>query len=260
MLCLVRYFVLIVGDLVESNDDVWKYYPLLLEMLEILTAQTFTNQVLDYVENLISEHHQKFQDVFKEPLRSKFHLLLHYPRIIRKIGPPILTSSFKNKSKHREIKIVADSITSRKQLPLSAAIRCQLKVCCRYIIRKGLNDCISYNKISHQSYVSSTDFSVDWYEINDIKFKINAVILFNFDEYDEPRFYLIQEILINTADDSKVTFSCLSLKTIKFDPHFRAYNVVKCTENKYCALEECNSVPLILHNINDQLFVSLVKM
>lgn len=89
ILCLVRNFAFIIGDLVAKNDSTWEYYLLLLEIIEILTAQTFTNELLEYLENLISEHHIKFLDLLLENLKPKFHLLLHYPRIIRKIGPPI---------------------------------------------------------------------------------------------------------------------------------------------------------------------------
>lgn len=260
MLCLVRNFTFIIGDLIELNDEVWGYYLLLLEMTEILTAQTFTNELLEYLENLISEHNENFINVFHEKLKPKFHLLLHYPRIIRKIGPPIFYSSYKCESKHREIKKVCDSITSRRQIPLSAANRCQLKSCCRYLSKRGFNDCINYSKPSHQTQVIDTEILVEWYEINGVKYKINAVIVNNFDEFDEPIFYLIDDIIINKVDDKIVTFNCSLLNTIEFDPHMRAYNVVKTDLKKSLPLNNCNSVPLTLHEVNNKFVVSLAKI
>lgn len=157
-LWLVSNFNFIVGDLVKKNDNVWKYYPLLLEITEILTGQTFTIDLLEYLETLISELHKNYLEMFNEKIKPKHHLLLHYPKIIKKIGPPILTSSFQGESKHREIIKVCHSITSRKQILLSATIRYQLKTCCRFISKKGLINLMGYSKISHQTYVSETEF------------------------------------------------------------------------------------------------------
>lgn len=93
MLSLVRNFCFFfVGDLVDEDDDMWQYYLLLLEITEILTSQTFTAELLEYLKHLITEHHERFIKISKIGLKPKFHFLLHYVSIIEKIGPPILVS------------------------------------------------------------------------------------------------------------------------------------------------------------------------
>ncbi|XP_057340567.1 uncharacterized protein LOC130677732 [Microplitis mediator] len=260
MLCLVRNFNFIVGDLVEYNDKIWKYYLVLLELTEILTAQTFTSESIEYLETLITEHNQMFQDLFDETLKPKYHILLHYPRIIRKFGPVILFSCFKYESKHREIKKVCNSISCRKQLPLSAANRCQLKACCRYLSKKGFNDSINYSKYVHQTLIGENQFSVDWYEINGVRYKIGSVIISSFDEFDEPIFHLIDKIIVDRENDKNVTFECLLLDKIIFDPHLRAFNVVKSSIKSSVLIKNCNSVPLTLHNVAEKYYVSISKM
>lgn len=102
MLCFVRNFVFIVGDLIDEGEPIWVYYLLLLEITDILTSQTFTDDLLEYLKSLISEHHDKYQSVFQCTLKLKHHFLLHYPTIIKKIGPPILVSAYKYEAKHND--------------------------------------------------------------------------------------------------------------------------------------------------------------
>lgn len=101
---------------------------------------------------------------------------------------------------------------------------------------------------------------MDWYELNGIKYRINTVILYNFDEFDEPTFYLVEDISVNTANDNIVTSKCLLLKCTGFDPHQRAYNFIKTTEKKCFLIVECNLILLILHDVDNQIFVSLIKI
>ncbi|CAG5102768.1 Protein of unknown function [Cotesia congregata] len=153
MLSLVRNFAFVVGDLVDEQNDIWMYNNLLLEVTEILTSQIFSSELLEYLGNLIQRHNETFISLLNETLKPKFHLLLHYPRIIEKIGPPILVSSFKYEAKHRDAKIISGTITCQIQLPLSIATRCQLKSCFRYSSKIGLNDIIMSMTIRfHLSY------------------------------------------------------------------------------------------------------------
>lgn len=41
----------------------------------------------DYLENLISKHNQLFIDLFDEHLSPKFHFTIHYPYIMKMVGP-----------------------------------------------------------------------------------------------------------------------------------------------------------------------------
>ncbi|XP_053597917.1 uncharacterized protein LOC103578086 isoform X2 [Microplitis demolitor] len=260
MLSLVRNFCFIIGDTVKENDDVWQYFLLLLELTTLLTSQTFTIELTDYLESLIVRHNETFIRVFDEHLKPKYHILLHYSRIIKKIGPLIHFSSYKGESKHLHIKKVSNSITSRKQLPLSIAIRCQLDCCFRYLCKNGLNNIVSVSKNIQQSITNDNEYSVPWYQINGVKYKEGMVILTNFDEMDQPVFYLIDDILIDKKNDEIITFNSLLLRIIEFNSHFNAYHVVKSLQKKSIPIEKCLSHPFILREISNKLFVSLTKM
>lgn len=112
MLCLVRNFRFIVGDLVDvMYDPTWLQYLRLLELTEILTSQVFTSELLDYLRNFIEHYLENLQNIFHCSIKPKHHFLLHYPRVIEQIGPPLLVSAFKFESKHKELKAVTQSIS-----------------------------------------------------------------------------------------------------------------------------------------------------
>ncbi|XP_044588804.1 uncharacterized protein LOC123267985 [Cotesia glomerata] len=255
MLSLVRNFCFIIGDKVEEKDDIWHYYLILLELTTLLTSQTLTYELVDYLEALIIEHNETFISLFNENLKPKHHLLLHYPTIIKKIGPPILYSSFKGETKHSEMKKVSDSIHCYKQLPLSISIRCQLKCCFRYTCKNGLDNVISFSKNIQLHHTNGNEYSVDWYQINGVRYNKGMVIVKDFDETEEPILFLIEDILINKKNDEDVTFECISLKVINFNAHFNAYNVDKTIEKESIAIDKCLSQPLMLRNICDELLL-----
>lgn len=261
MLCLVRNFVFIVGDLVNADEPIWTYYLLLLEITNILTSQTFTYELLDYLQSIISEHHQQYLNLFQSTLKPKHHFLLHYPTIIKKIGPPILVSAFKYESKHKELKKVCQSITSRIDLPLSVIKRCQLQQRLKLTTKKGLIDNVYHGKLvgieTNQDEAIVT-FSVEWYECNGIRYNVNDVISCESDDSEgEPQYYQIDKIYYR-ADVNEVMFGCFYLRSLFFNPHFKAYKVEKTRQTKMIKYKDLyDNQPTIVHNVGLDYYVKL---
>jgi len=57
MVCLVRHFNLIIGDLVPRNDKVWHFYIILIEIQDVITLTQISSNILQYLKYLISKHH-----------------------------------------------------------------------------------------------------------------------------------------------------------------------------------------------------------
>ncbi|CAG9782312.1 unnamed protein product [Diatraea saccharalis] len=70
MLCLVRNFQFLVADLVPYDDKVWDYYLCLLELTNVLMSQVYSEELLDYLKILISEHHEKYMHGNKNQCQS----------------------------------------------------------------------------------------------------------------------------------------------------------------------------------------------
>lgn len=102
MLCLVRNFRFIVGDLVPKENLTWSFYLVLLEITDLLTSLKITKQSLTLLKTLIEEHNSMYIHIFKEKLKPKHHFLLFYPDIFKN-GPPYPISCMRFGAKHKEL-------------------------------------------------------------------------------------------------------------------------------------------------------------
>lgn len=85
MSALVCYLSFLIGDLVSDYDEVWEFYLVLCEIIKITTENIISDDQVNYPRYLIFSNHEML--LFKKQLRPKFHVLIHYPGIIRKMGP-----------------------------------------------------------------------------------------------------------------------------------------------------------------------------
>ncbi|XP_063541728.1 uncharacterized protein LOC134750483 [Cydia strobilella] len=263
MLCLVRNFRFIVGDLVKDvNDQTWLHYLRLLEITDILTSQVFTPELLGYLTNLIESYLENLQSKFHCTLKPKHHFLLHYPRVIEQIGPPILVSAFKFESKHKELKAVAQSISCRKNLPLTLATRHQLKTSYRLIVQDSFSDSITCGKIIHvQHYPSELNeaeyICVEYYENNGVKYNDKNVILYKYD-INFPLFYKIDRIFVKESDHTTVSFLCKELETVGYSSHYMAFVVEITTKSRLVTLGDCDcKTPTLIRKLNECFYVDL---
>ena len=115
MLCFVRYFGLIVGDLIPENDKHLELYKYLGQIIDIVTSPRVIRSDAKVLKKLIEEHNQLYIDICGVS-KPKFHILLHYPTILLNNGPLINFWSMRFESKHRHLKANAQSTNSSKNL------------------------------------------------------------------------------------------------------------------------------------------------
>ena len=103
--CLLRNTPLIFGDLVDHNKSYWNVILLLIQICNIVFSPIITNGMTYILKHLISDHHKLFKSVFTDKkLIPKHHLMIHYPRCIRKIGPLIHMWCTRFEGKHNFFK------------------------------------------------------------------------------------------------------------------------------------------------------------
>lgn len=138
MLCLVRYFGLMIGDLVPKDDDYWLLYIKLKSIVDIVTAPYVNIRSLNYLAILISE---MYLSVFPNAtLKPKHHYMLHYPQVMRNVGPLWFVCCLRWEAKHRSFKQTARATNSRRNFPLTLAIKHQLDICARFLSKQSLDD------------------------------------------------------------------------------------------------------------------------
>lgn len=75
-----------------------------MEIVEILLSGQFTQSLVFHLKKLIKQHNSDYIILFKDTLKPKHHLLIHYLMIILKTGPPGYIWFFRCEAKHKKIK------------------------------------------------------------------------------------------------------------------------------------------------------------
>ncbi|CAG9765739.1 unnamed protein product [Ceutorhynchus assimilis] len=271
MLTLVRNFRFIIGDFVPEGNEIWDFYLKLLDITDLLTSQTISSGDADYLKCLITEHHEMYLSLLEDNLKPKHHFLLHYHRILKLVGPLCHISSMRFEAKHRDLKTNSNNVRSRKNLPLTLALRIQLKNCYRFLSGTGLSNIITYGSVYEEIFdfsehkvdeLKDNVFFVPWYEKNGIKFKLKDVIVESNIDTDIPQFSEISQIMIDVNNSEKCYFVCKKLFIIKYSLHYKAYKI-NCSSDKsiICLADTMSLFPTKIHTLSTgELYVSTPKM
>lgn len=134
-----------IGDLVPEDTESWHFYFKLKSIVNIITTPYVNLRSLNYFTILISEHHEMYRTVFPQvTLKPKHHYMLHYSEIMRRIGPLWPVYCLRWEAKHRPLKQAPHATNSRKNLPLTLAIKHQLNLCARLLCQKPKDEKYSF--------------------------------------------------------------------------------------------------------------------
>lgn len=177
---------------------------------------------------------------------------------------PIFFSAFKFEAKHKDLKRVAQSITCRKKLSYSIALRCELKSCARFLSGKGLEDNIKIGKQSRLNIPNGLEndyCSMSSYEINGIYYDTSSVLLYEYVN-DEPVFIITRNILVKNIDFKSILLLCNKLRICDYSDHVKAYRVKSCDDVNcdLISLSDCRDcLPMPLRSVNGKWHVSFYK-
>ena len=85
-LFFTRYFGVMVGGIIESDNQYWTLYKKLRALIHFLTAPSLTCSHILQIDSLITEFNDMYIELFG-CLKPKFHLLIHYSKQLLKNGP-----------------------------------------------------------------------------------------------------------------------------------------------------------------------------
>ncbi|XP_022160294.1 uncharacterized protein LOC111026502 [Myzus persicae] len=128
MLILVRYFGLIIGDLIPIEEPVWILFITLRKVLDIMLSPALEEGSIYLLKTLIAELNDLYLKYSNNCLKPKFHFLVHYPSMIKKFGPVSHIWAMRYEAKHRILKICARSSFNRRNLCLTLAIKHKLQL------------------------------------------------------------------------------------------------------------------------------------
>ena len=83
MRCLARYLPLLVEDLVPEDNDNWRNFLLLMDIVDYIFAPTCNDLIVADLRFLLQVHHTEFKRLYpNNTIIPKMHYMLHYPLMI----------------------------------------------------------------------------------------------------------------------------------------------------------------------------------
>ena len=237
---LVKYFSLIVGDLVPYDNEAWGYYLVLQQILEILLKKQITRDTIDYLDKLINEHHSLYISLSGELLKPKFHNMLHYSECLLRFGPLCHNWSMRFEAMHYKAKMYAHVVKSR------------VNICKSIMLRHNYTVAHKVLDVPIDSYPRSETDSIQSIEVNGTQFQVGALVAVSGDT-ELQLFGIIEEILL---DGGRYGFVLSMLETLHALPHRKCF-VCKDSSCGYKVLLETEcSFPLVYKLEKDLFFIS----
>lgn len=213
-------------------------------MLTIIMAREVNDKNVILLRNMISEHHKLYLNLFNDTIKPKFHFILHYPQIMQEIGPLKYMSSMRFEAKHKQLKQIANAITSRQNPPYTLSIKHQLKLNYRFMLNEGFEKHVEWGKILHDNLTNIDCYNnfrsilpvasfdnykcVSWVKVLGTLYKPKMVIVIN---KNNCIFGSIQYILRNEL--CKIFFLYKEVQAIEFSTHLYAYEVTETDSWKF---------------------------
>ena len=83
MWLLGRILPLVIGDYVPEDDEHWRLYLQMMDIVDILFAPSTSDDYAAYVATLISDHHHDFCRLYlHSSILPKMHFMVHMPRLM----------------------------------------------------------------------------------------------------------------------------------------------------------------------------------
>lgn len=243
MLCFLRIITLLLGRYVPVDNPHWKLLIALRNLVEIVFSRSIHKDTWIYFKILYKEYLEQLQELFPHySVKPKHHIGVHYPSVMRKMGPLCNINSMRFESKHRPSKITASISLSRVNVQKTLAIKHQLSMCNRFLKKQGNNgNDFKYGPISqvtdeliikqvkeHLSEMDDVDNikRVKWVDYHGTEIEEGTVIV-------EPKestikFYKVGVIII--PQKGAFLIFATKLKT-EYDNHFDCYKICERTDN-----------------------------
>uniref|UniRef100_A0A2S2NZU9 Uncharacterized protein n=1 Tax=Schizaphis graminum TaxID=13262 RepID=A0A2S2NZU9_SCHGA len=245
MLCFVRYFGLIVGELVPTETEIWQLYIVLRKIIDICCARVLQPECSHLLDTLVSEHNRLYLYFSNSSLKPKYHILTHYGRLLLANGPISLTSSLRFESKHKVLKAFANAIPCRINLGYTLAHKLQLQMVNHFLNQTGINPDLlkvgscknlnTFDEFSRQLFnilpieLKHVIISTAWIEFRGISYKPGMLVILEIN-LNNCIFGKIINIIIGNSRIPYIV--CELFLTVGFDSHFHAYEITKYNEKE----------------------------
>lgn len=258
--CFLKFLPIMIRHLVPERDPVWKFLIKLTTLSELLDLSSYSESNLKHLKQVITDHHKTYRRLFPRcTLKPKFHFLLHYPQLIRSMGPPSKNNCYMFEMKHKVLKLVAKVVNSRRFLPITVAKKIALQDAKKTFemmrnINSEFTECVLVNQHKEMNRMANdhkhlldicniNSSTVTYYskiKYRNHLYRINSIISQN-----KSTFYKITAI-INCS--GKFYVALRKLKSI-IDKKTLFYKIVGSMTRSFINFTEIKSFPMNVHNV-----------
>lgn len=147
MLNLVRNLNVMIGLLIPEGEEHWQLLLMLQEILEIVLSKKVTVETPQLLTIKIYDYLSLLSEKFPNSLKPKHHFLVHYPSVMRQVGPLWHINCMKFESKHREAKQISHSSICRVNVCRTIALKHQLILNYRFLSKDSTYPSYSCGRI-----------------------------------------------------------------------------------------------------------------
>lgn len=240
---------------------VWKCVTSLFTIVQIVHTEVVTEAMLQRLADAITEHLEGMRNIFELSFTPKQHFLVHYPNLIRIMGPIYFMSMMRFEAKHKVFKTIAKKTNNYININKTLATVHQQNAC-----NKGnIYDEISYSKLKK---VSLNENKREYGEIPDLDSIFNGecceanwiyLNIYRYDRYTvvlhKHNLYAIQKLIIQTP---KIHFICSKLKCIGLDKFTSSIEICHENPEKYEVINFenlCHNKPYSIKSIENRNFI-----
>ncbi|XP_044578758.1 uncharacterized protein LOC123261257 [Cotesia glomerata] len=263
----ILYAALIIADLLPNkNLDHWKLYLLLRSIVCIVLKSEICDNDTINLDKLIKKHHILYVKLFGPTLKPKHHFMLHYPAIMKVVGPLVHIWAMRFEAKHQPMKQSAVSSMNTTNLPKTIAIKqqfCSAKV---FLKNNCCTNSISYENLD-ENFVSQpfniVGMNYNNYDeiksvvIRHITYSVSTIVQLNND--DLPSYGFIHNIFrekVHETEEHNFAFICKIIEAIGKVENLQSFEVQNTDKYEFFQFENlfshtpCIMVKLLNNKLN----------
>lgn len=115
----LKYLPCLVGEFVPRKDSHWAFLLVVHKLMDLVHKESFAAQDLTDLKHLIKRHHILYKNLISSTLTYKHHIITHYPKVIKELGPIKFMSTIRMEAFHRVSKHYTNCTASRKNILFS---------------------------------------------------------------------------------------------------------------------------------------------
>ncbi|KAJ8666570.1 hypothetical protein QAD02_008232 [Eretmocerus hayati] len=208
----------LIGDIIDLEDEVWEFYLVTREILDIIEAREIEIGCTHLFDTLVETHHEMFIRLFKRGLRPKQHNMVHYGSCIGKGGPMSNIKTARFEANHKFFKSAADSTSSRREITYTLSMKNQYNFHYYMKYGDGINTNAEVGPVTRVPFhitdtrpsLSGTSSQCTWAKVKGIQYNIGTCVAINLDDRDVSISGIIESISINTENVNCWLLKCLT--------------------------------------------------